>query len=117
MNDHRPEMNRLHLGAYLPKGKPWDPIIKRKGMVLLRHPRVCDENHAFRLLSGGLARETVQKLRTMQTIAHCHRMVRDVWAGRPVAGSARVGVPMRALVLSFPPFRLDVADERLWKEG
>jgi len=24
---------------------------------------------------------------------------------------------MRALVLSFPPFRLDVADERLWKEG
>ena len=24
---------------------------------------------------------------------------------------------MQALVLSFPPFRLDVADERLWKDG
>ena len=31
-------------------------------MVLFRHPRVCDENHAFRLLSGGLARETAQKI-------------------------------------------------------
>jgi hypothetical protein len=24
---------------------------------------------------------------------------------------------MQALVLSFPPFRLNVADERVWKDG
>src|SRR5271156_5184458 len=41
----------------------------------------------------------------------------EVSAGRPEARSARLGPPMQTLVLSFPPFRLDVADERLCKDG
>src|SRR5258708_40001690 len=41
----------------------------------------------------------------------------EAWTSRPVARSARLGAPMQALVLSFPPFRLDVADERLFQGG